>query len=134
MTHRAEIEGRYGDLDGTSTYVDPRRDVVKEVDDAFGTADAGRRRATRACEALRSRPGQGCSNREHPSVRSIRFPLRSLSILTESGEGRRRDGDRIEVSGSHHIGKRALQEGLDRAGHARHRTLTYRPQIVRLLS
>ena len=40
MTHRAEIEGRYGDLDGNSTYVDPRRDVVKEVDDAFGTADA----------------------------------------------------------------------------------------------
>jgi len=36
LTHRAEIEGRYGDLDGKSSFVDPRRDVVKEVDDAFG--------------------------------------------------------------------------------------------------
>jgi chromosome segregation ATPase len=46
MARRAEIEGRYGDLDGkaTATFVDPRRDVVKEVDDAFGpttTAKAG---------------------------------------------------------------------------------------------
>jgi chromosome segregation ATPase len=40
MTHRAQIEGRYGDLDGNSSYVDPRRDVVKEVDDAFGTPAA----------------------------------------------------------------------------------------------
>jgi chromosome segregation ATPase len=40
MTHRAEIEGRYGDLEGTSTYLDPRRDVVKEVDEAFGTPNA----------------------------------------------------------------------------------------------
>ena len=40
MTHRAEIEGRYGDLDGHSTYLDPRRDVVKEVDEAFGTPAA----------------------------------------------------------------------------------------------
>ena len=37
MARRAEIEGRYGDLDGKSTsFVDPRRDVVKEVDEAFG--------------------------------------------------------------------------------------------------
>jgi chromosome segregation ATPase len=36
MARKAEIEGRYGDLDGTSTYVDPARDVVKEVDEAFG--------------------------------------------------------------------------------------------------
>ena len=36
MAHRAEIEGRYGDLDGTSTFVDPHRDVVKEVDEEFG--------------------------------------------------------------------------------------------------
>ena len=39
MARRAEIEGRYGDLDkpGTS-YVDPHRDVVKEVDEKFGAA------------------------------------------------------------------------------------------------
>jgi phage shock protein A len=36
MARRAEIEGRYGDLDQPSTYVDPHRDVVKEVDDKFG--------------------------------------------------------------------------------------------------
>jgi chromosome segregation ATPase len=36
MTRKAEIEGRYGDLDGPSTGVDPTRDVVKEVDDTFG--------------------------------------------------------------------------------------------------
>jgi chromosome segregation ATPase len=36
MAKQAEIEGRYGDLDGSSTYVDPARDVVKEVDEAFG--------------------------------------------------------------------------------------------------
>jgi chromosome segregation ATPase len=36
MTRRAEIEGRYGDLDGESKFVDPARDVVKEVDDLFG--------------------------------------------------------------------------------------------------
>ena len=36
MAKKAEIEGRYGNLDGSSTYVDPARDVVKEVDEAFG--------------------------------------------------------------------------------------------------
>ena len=36
MAHRAEIDGRYGDLDGPSTCVDPHRDVVKEVDEKFG--------------------------------------------------------------------------------------------------
>jgi chromosome segregation ATPase len=37
MSHRAEIDGRYGELDGgPSTYVDPHRDVVKEVDEKFG--------------------------------------------------------------------------------------------------
>jgi chromosome segregation ATPase len=36
MAHRAEIDGRYGDLDSQSTYVDPNRDVVKEVEEKFG--------------------------------------------------------------------------------------------------
>jgi len=36
MARRAEIEGRYGDLDKPSSYVDPHRDVVKEVDEKFG--------------------------------------------------------------------------------------------------
>ena len=36
MSHRAEIDGRYGDLDSPSTYVDPHRDVVKEVEEKFG--------------------------------------------------------------------------------------------------
>ena len=36
MSHRAEIDGRYGDLDSPSTYVDPHRDVIKEVEDKFG--------------------------------------------------------------------------------------------------
>jgi predicted nucleic acid-binding Zn-ribbon protein len=37
MSHRAAIDGRYGDLDsGPTTYVDPRRDVIKEVEDKFG--------------------------------------------------------------------------------------------------
>ncbi len=36
MARRAEIEGRYGDLDQPSAFVDPHRDVVKEVDDKFG--------------------------------------------------------------------------------------------------
>jgi chromosome segregation ATPase len=40
MARRAEIEGRYGDLDGHSVYVDPRRDVVKECDEAFGQSSA----------------------------------------------------------------------------------------------
>lgn len=36
MARKAEIEGRYGDFDGPSAYVDPHRDVVKEVDEKFG--------------------------------------------------------------------------------------------------
>jgi len=40
MARRAEIEGRYGDLDGPSVYVDPHRDVVKEVDEQFGPSDS----------------------------------------------------------------------------------------------
>jgi chromosome segregation ATPase len=36
MAHRAEIDGRYGDLDSAPNYVDPNRDVVKEVDEKFG--------------------------------------------------------------------------------------------------
>jgi chromosome segregation ATPase len=36
MARRAEIEGRYGDLDQATPYVDPHRDVVKEVDQKFG--------------------------------------------------------------------------------------------------
>jgi predicted nucleic acid-binding Zn-ribbon protein len=36
MSHRAEIDGRYGDLDSPSSYVDPHRDVVKEVEEKFG--------------------------------------------------------------------------------------------------
>jgi len=36
MAHRAEIDGRYGELDHPSNYVDPHRDVVKEVEDKFG--------------------------------------------------------------------------------------------------
>jgi chromosome segregation ATPase len=40
MAKRAEIEGRYGDLDGTPTCADPSRDVVKEVDEAFGAPSA----------------------------------------------------------------------------------------------
>jgi chromosome segregation ATPase len=43
IARRAEIEGRYGDLDGkTATAVDPQRDVVKEVDEAFGPASAAK--------------------------------------------------------------------------------------------
>jgi len=38
MSHRAEIDGRYGDLDSPSAYVDPHRDVVKEVEEKFGDA------------------------------------------------------------------------------------------------
>jgi len=40
MARRAEIEGRYGDLDGPSTCVDPERDVVKEVDEQFGPSNS----------------------------------------------------------------------------------------------
>jgi phage shock protein A len=39
MARRAEIEGRYGELDGgKASFVDPTRDVVKEIDEAFGPA------------------------------------------------------------------------------------------------
>jgi len=40
MARQAEIEGRYGDLDGPSAYVDPHRDVVKEADEQFGESGA----------------------------------------------------------------------------------------------
>jgi septal ring factor EnvC (AmiA/AmiB activator) len=36
MARKAEIDGRYGDLDVPATYVDPQRDVIKEVDQKFG--------------------------------------------------------------------------------------------------
>jgi chromosome segregation ATPase len=36
MAHRAEIAARYGDIDSPSSYVDPHRDVVKEVEEKFG--------------------------------------------------------------------------------------------------
>jgi predicted nucleic acid-binding Zn-ribbon protein len=36
MARRAEIEGRYGDVDHPASYADPRRDVVKEVEQKFG--------------------------------------------------------------------------------------------------
>jgi predicted nucleic acid-binding Zn-ribbon protein len=36
MARKAEIECRYGELDGPSHYVDPHRDVVKEADEKFG--------------------------------------------------------------------------------------------------
>jgi chromosome segregation ATPase len=36
MARRAEIEGRYGELDQPSAYVDPQRDIVKEIDEQFG--------------------------------------------------------------------------------------------------
>lgn len=36
LSRRAEMEGRYAEGEGTSSRVDPSRDVVKEVDDAFG--------------------------------------------------------------------------------------------------
>jgi len=44
MAHKADIDGRYGDLDSPSTYVDPHRDVIKEVDEKFGesTQPAGK--------------------------------------------------------------------------------------------
>jgi flagellar biosynthesis/type III secretory pathway chaperone len=40
MERKAEIEGRYGDLDGPSAFVDPHRDIVKEVDEQFGPSDS----------------------------------------------------------------------------------------------
>jgi chromosome segregation ATPase len=36
LARRVEMEGRYADLGTASTYVEPGRDVLKEVDDAFG--------------------------------------------------------------------------------------------------
>ena len=43
MARRAEIDGRYGDLDGkAASYVDPKRDVVKEVDEAFGPSSSAK--------------------------------------------------------------------------------------------
>ncbi|MFI5460103.1 MAG: hypothetical protein ACHRXM_32190 [Isosphaerales bacterium] len=47
LARTAEMEGRYSELGGTSTYLAPGRDVVKEVEDEFGqsaprpTAKAG---------------------------------------------------------------------------------------------
>lgn len=41
MARKAEIEGRYGeDMSGRATFVDPNRDIVKEIDDAFGGGSA----------------------------------------------------------------------------------------------
>jgi len=40
MSEKAELDDKYGDLGGRSSYVDPHRDVVKEVDEAFGTTSA----------------------------------------------------------------------------------------------
>jgi hypothetical protein len=40
MARRAEIDGRYGDLESPSACVDPHRDVVKEVDEKFGQPDS----------------------------------------------------------------------------------------------
>jgi hypothetical protein len=40
MERKAEIEGRYGDLDGPSAFVDPHRDIVKEVDEQFGPTES----------------------------------------------------------------------------------------------
>ena len=36
MARKAEIDARFGDLDCPSTFVDPHRDIVKEVDEKFG--------------------------------------------------------------------------------------------------
>jgi len=38
LAKKAEMEGRYSDLGSTSSYVDPARDVVKELDTEFGPA------------------------------------------------------------------------------------------------
>jgi chromosome segregation ATPase len=42
MARRAEIEGRYGDLDAKPSFADPTRDVVKEIDEAFGPASTSK--------------------------------------------------------------------------------------------
>jgi chromosome segregation ATPase len=40
MAHKIVIDDKYGDIDGKASRVDPHRDVVKEVDEAFGPATA----------------------------------------------------------------------------------------------
>ena len=41
MQHKAEIDDKYGDIDGRPVSgIDPQRDVVKEVDELFGKAPA----------------------------------------------------------------------------------------------
>jgi len=42
MRHLADINDKYGDIDGRSAAqcVDPQRDVLKEVDEAFGPTSA----------------------------------------------------------------------------------------------
>jgi chromosome segregation ATPase len=38
MAHKVEIDDKYGDIDGKPACVDSHRDVLKEVDEAFGPA------------------------------------------------------------------------------------------------
>jgi len=38
LARKAEMEGRYSDIGSTSSYVDPARDVVRELDTEFGPA------------------------------------------------------------------------------------------------
>jgi chromosome segregation ATPase len=40
MAHKVVIDEKYGDIDGKAVRLDPHRDVVKEVDEAFGPAPA----------------------------------------------------------------------------------------------
>jgi chromosome segregation ATPase len=40
MAHKIVIDDKYGDIDGKASRVDPHRDVVKEVDEAFGPASS----------------------------------------------------------------------------------------------
>jgi len=47
LAKRAQMEGRYAELGTTSTYLEPGRDVVKEVDQAFGSDSA---QATKSAE------------------------------------------------------------------------------------
>jgi chromosome segregation ATPase len=46
LARKAQMEGRYAGLGSTSTYVEPDRDVVKEIDDAFGPNSASNSRVT----------------------------------------------------------------------------------------
>jgi chromosome segregation ATPase len=46
MVRKAEYDVRYGDLSTPSTFVDPDRDIVKEIDEAFG--QGGSRPAAKA--------------------------------------------------------------------------------------